>query len=350
VDVDTPENIQTTFSEYALVFKRYGKVLYGIYRPTENVDQTLEAVCAFLDLFMEERHFPPLTAWSEGAEAIKTSYLEFLLPEITEAAVFDLLMTRRFVVIQGPPGTGKTRMALQVLGREYHGQGQVVQFHPNTTYESFVGGLAPISSGNQLGVQFAPQPGYLMNAAKAAKAIAPKPYLLVIDEINRADLAKVMGEAIYLLESDDAQRPALHMPFDFGEPFGQEFALPANLHILGTMNSADRSIAILDVAIRRRFAFVDLWPQMRVVKALAGPLMIEAFHRLLSIFLEHSSDETLSLVPGHSYFLEKDDKMAAKRLKVHLRPLLDEYLAQGYVAGFSEQIRGFTQWLNSLPT
>ena len=120
-----------------------------------------------------------------------------------------------------------------------------------------------------------------MQAAKAAKEIAPKPYLLVIDEVNRADLAKVMGEAIYLLESDDAQRPALHMPFDFGEPFGQEFALPANLHILGTMNSADRSIAILDVAIRRRFAFVDLWPQMRVVKALAGPLMIEAFQSLL---------------------------------------------------------------------
>lgn len=350
VDQDVPEDIKTTFSEYASVFARYGKVLYGIYRPTTNTNQTMEAVCALLDLFMDERGCPPLKAFKEESETIKTSYLEFLLPEITEAAISELLRTRRFVVIQGPPGTGKTRMALRVLEKDYQKRGQVVQFHPNTTYESFVGGLAPVSSETQLGFQFAPQLGYLMQAAKAAQTLGPCPYLLVIDEINRADLAKVLGEAIYLFEPDDAQRPALHMPFDFGEPFGQEFTLPENLHILGTMNSADRSIAILDVAIRRRFAFVDLWPQMRVVKELAGPRMTEAFRRLLSIFLEHSSDESLSLVPGHSYFLEKDDQMAAKRLRVHLRPLLEEYLAQGYVAGFSEQIRGFIQWLNSLPS
>ena len=105
------------------------------------------------------------------------------------------------------------------------------------------------------------------------------------------------------------------------------------------MNSADRSLAIVDVAIRRRFAFVQLWPQMSVVRKLGCDLMQKAFEDLTSIFTEHATDEVFDLVPGHSYFLEKDEDAAKDRLKVTLAPLLVEYLRQGYVAAFAEPIR-----------
>lgn len=114
------------------------------------------------------------------------------------------------------------------------------------------------------------------------------------------------------------------------------------------MNSADRSIALVDVAVRRRFAFVSLWPCMEVVEKHGCELSADAFRRLLSIFIEHASDDALPLVPGHSYFLAKDEREAKSLLKTTLAPLLCEYLAQGYVSGFAENIRSYLQWLESL--
>jgi 5-methylcytosine-specific restriction protein B len=131
-------------------------------------------------------------------------------------------------------------------------------FTPNTTYENFVGGLAPVHTSDVMGFRFAPQQGFLMKAASIAFQNPGQPYLLHIDEINRADLAKVLGEAIFLLESRSDEKRELELPYDFGEPFQNKLYLPDNLYILGTMNSADRSIAIVDVAVRRRFSFVKL--------------------------------------------------------------------------------------------
>lgn len=187
-----------------------------------------------------------------------------------------------------------------------------------------------------------------MKAAQDALQKPEVPYLLHIDEINRADLSKVLGEAIFLLEPNIDEQRKLALPYDFGEPFKDELSLPDNLHILGTMNSADRSIAIVDVAVRRRFAFIKLWPQMKVVQKSGGKLMQTAFMQLVSIFVEHAGEDTLALVPGHSYFLEKDDVKAAKNLKINLVPLLEEYLAQGYVASFADTVRAYLQWIESL--
>jgi 5-methylcytosine-specific restriction protein B len=239
-------------------------------------------------------------------------------------------------------------MALELLGGVYRGRGFTIQFHPNTTYENFVGGLAPRQTGTELGLGFAPLPGALMEAARQAAEQPGEPFLLHIDEINRADLSKVLGEAIYLLEAGDVQPRTLELAYDFGQASGKRFALPANLHILGTMNSADRSIAIVDIAVRRRFAFVKLWPQLRVVREHGCPFMEEAFVNLTSIFVEHATRDAFDLVPGHSYFLERDEVAARRRLKVTLGPLLEEYLAQGYVAGFSEPIRSYLQWIESV--
>ena len=111
------------------------------------------------------------------------------------------------------------------------------------------------------------------------------------------------------------------------------------------MNSADRSIAIVDVAVRRRFAFVSLWPDSSVVDSEGCELTREACRRLTSIFIEHAPDEALSLVPGHSYYLTKNESEAKMSLDTNLAPLLVEYLAQGYVSGFAEAIRNYLQWL-----
>ena len=270
------------------------------------------------------------------------------MPTIERSQVAGLLATRRFVIVQGPPGTGKTMMATELVRDEYAGRGLSIQFHPNTTYENFIGGLAPATAAGELGFRFTPVPGFLMEAAARALSDSEHDYLLHIDEINRADLAKVLGEATFLLEATATVERKIDLPYDFGEPFHRRFFLPKNLHILGTMNSADRSIAIVDVAVRRRFAFVSLWPRMSVVEQHACGTMKQAFQDLVSIFIEHATEDAFPLVPGHSYFLEPDEIRAKQSLNVNLLPLLEEYLAQGYVGGFAEPIRGYLQRHRSL--
>ena len=179
----------------------------------------------------------------------------------------------------------------------------------------------------------------------AADKASSGEYLLHIDEVNRSDLSKVLGEAVFLFEPQSEEKREIEMPYDFGVPHGHHLNLPDSLHVLGTMNTADRSIAIVDVAIRRRFAFVKLWPDMQVVKKHGCDLMQEAFQRLLSVFIEHASDEAFNLLPGHSYFCETNEDDARTDLVTRLKPLLEEYLAQGYVAGFADEIRAYVQWL-----
>jgi 5-methylcytosine-specific restriction enzyme B len=347
-DLDVPENIVREFYPYGAIFERYGRVLYGIFTPLNDADATADATKAFLDLMFSERIQFPLKSAEGDAERIRMNYFAHLMPDVRESEVAALLRERLYLIIEGPPGTGKTRMALRLLREFYGGRGTSIQFHPNTTYESFVGGLAPIQSTDGLGFRFAPQKGELMRAAEEAMKDPSQPFLLHVDEINRADLSKILGEAIFLLEPRADEARVVNLAYDFGVPFGRRLSLPENLHILGTMNSADRSIAIVDVAVRRRFVFVKLWPQISVVVEHGGPRMQKAFEQLLAIFVEYAGDEAFSLAPGHSYFLEKDDKQAARLLRVHLAPLLEEYLSQGYVATFSDAIRAYLQWLETL--
>lgn len=346
-DLDAPINIRRHFSAYDSVFKRYGKVLYGIFAPTGDQSITSNAVKAFLDLMFAERGHFPLSRFTPEAEKIQSDYLSHLMPDVDQADVTQLLQQRRYVILEGPPGTGKTRLARKLLHETYQGNGFTVQFHPNTTYENFVGGLAPVETADGFGFRFAPYKGALMQAVESS-AHSSQPYLLHIDEINRADLAKILGEAIFLLEPDADDDRQTKLAYDFGLPFGDSLSLPPNLHILGTMNSSDRSIAIIDIAIRRRFAFRKMWPQLAVVRAMACDLMVGAFTNLLAIFVEHATEDAFDLVPGHSYFLMSDEEAGIQALKTSVRPLLEEYLAQGFVAGFAEPIRAYLQWIDSL--
>ena len=347
MDIDVPQNVRELWPDCKSIFDKYGRVAYALFRPTSDRELTREALTAFLDLTFEERGCYPRAEHWKDRDTVRSKWFSYLMPNLSISDVADLLRERRYVIIQGPPGTGKTRMAEKLIEESYGGRGRSIQFHPSTTYENFIGGLAPEHSRGEIGLRFVPKPGALMEAAREAKHCAPRPYLLHIDEVNRADLGKVLGEAILLLEPNADTKREIHLPYDFGDPFYRVLSLPANLHIIGTMNSADRSIAIVDIAIRRRFAFVSLWPQMTVVKDQKCQLMQEAFESLLAIFVEHATDESFNLIPGHSYFLERDDDKARRRLLVGLVPLLEEYLSQGYVGGFAEPIRSYLQWLRN---
>jgi len=335
-------------SSYASIFERYGKEIYAVFFPSSDQAATATALNAFLDLLFEERGYGPRANSKGSFESIQSGWFEYLMPSVEPEQVSGLLNNRRYVIVQGPPGTGKTRMAVNLLREHYASFGRSIQFHPNTTYENFIGGLAPVQASGEMGLRFSPFPGFLMDAARNAAEDPSRNYLLHIDEINRADLGKILGEAIFLLESASTDDRRIELPYDFGKPFHCTFHLPRNLHILGTMNSADRSIAIVDVAVRRRFAFVSLWPRMSVVEKCGCDLMQKQFKELVSVFIEHASEEAFSLVPGHSYFLESDAERAKESLKVNLAPLLEEYLAQGYVSGFAEHIRRYLQQLRSL--
>jgi 5-methylcytosine-specific restriction protein B len=343
VDLSLPSSVSERLENWTSSCEKYGKHLYAVFIPPEikspdNEKLILKALIAYIDLFFDERQINRKADAKNSANEVRSEWMSRLLPNISEQNVFETLSNRRFVVLEGPRGTGKTRMASNLLKQQYAGNGKIIQFHPNTTYENFIGGLAPVLSSENNGLAFAPTHGHLMSAAAEALKNRDKRYLLVIDEINRADLAKVLGEALFLFEPGEPERK-LSLNHDFPE-FSKEFRLPPNLDVIGTMNSADRSIAILDVAVRRRFAFISLWPQLSALEPDPDPKMKAAFEKLQAIFIEHASEESFSLMPGQSYFL-KSDLDSQKKLQMELFPLLREYIAQGYVAGFTEEIRAF---------
>jgi len=169
--------------------------------------------------------------------------------------IWELLVERRQVIFYGPPGTGKTFMS-RALANDLVGPEQVklVQFHPSYTYEDFFEGYRPAAGDTGL-IGFDLKPGPLRQLVTRANANRDLSFVLIIDEINRANLAKVFGELYFLLEYRDE---AVDLLYSAGDA---PFTLPPNIYIIGTMNTADRSIALIDSAMRRRFAFVNLDPR-----------------------------------------------------------------------------------------
>jgi len=339
-----PRIVQSSLERFDGALKRYGNHIYFSVQIPDQFDKAKLAVSSLIDLYAWERNWIPLKAYSAEIEDFRLTLRSFLFPRVMPKDVVGLLRQRRFVILQGPPGSGKTRMASQILQDEFAGRGFTVQFHPAVSYESFVAGISPRVDGETL--HFEVKPGWLVQAIRQC---GHKPFLLLIDEINRADLSRVLGEAIYLLEpreiSEGTPREVrLSNVLDSGKDSVQ---IPPELYILGTMNSADRSIAIMDMAVRRRFAFVDIWPDIDVVNAQNLPLATQAFSKLQDIFTQYATQDSFALLPGHSYFLARSAEELSSRMKYDLLPLLNEYLMEGRLSSCETELRAYMDWLSA---
>ena len=236
----------------------------------------------------------------------------------------NLLNDKRQVIFQGPPGTGKTYVARKLANYLSGSKERVrlVQFHPSYAYEDFVQGYRPVQVGGQPGFEL--RNGPLLEAAKRARAEPDAKHFLVIDEINRGNLSKVFGELYFLLEYRGEEMRLLYTD----EPF----SLPDNLYIIGTMNTADRSIALVDLALRRRFYFVEFHPHEPPVQALLqrwleqnAPAMSWVAD-IVDRANEKLDDQQASI--GPSYFMKRglNEEMLRLIWKHNVRPYLEEHL------------------------
>ncbi|WP_068635440.1 McrB family protein [Thauera butanivorans] len=172
------------------------------------------------------------------------------------------LRTKKNLILQGPPGTGKTwlakRLAFALMGQRDESKVRAVQFHPNLSYEDFVRGWRPTGDGRLSLVD-----GVFMEAIKAASKDSTARFVVVIEEINRGNPAQIFGELLTLLEAGK-RTPNEALELCYPDPDGKRrpVHIPENLYVIGTMNIADRSLALVDLALRRRFAFVDLEPRL----------------------------------------------------------------------------------------
>lgn len=238
----------------------------------------------------------------EQIPELATLSKETFLPAAWLSEVIEVLGNKRQVILQGPPGTGKTFLARE-LARFLAPKENVrlVQFHPSYAYEDFIQGYRPVSK--EIGLTFEVKDGVLVELARKAQENPTQNYILIIDEINRGNLAKVFGELYFLLEYRDEE-----VILQYGNSKDQ-FRLPSNLQIIGTMNTADRSIASLDAAIRRRFAFIDLKPDVKPIGDVLSlwlaenslPTYINDIHVYIN---ERINDSRFKL--GPSYFMKKD--------------------------------------------
>lgn len=252
-----------------------------------------------------------------------------------------LLQEKGQVIFYGPPGTGKTFVARAIakhLAAELSRR-EVVQFHPSYSYEDFVQGYRPVQREDG-SLAYDLKYGPLMRLAYAAVEAPSRDHVLLIDEINRGNLPKILGELLYLLEYRDDEVALM-----YGED-GERFSLPENLSIIGTMNTADRSIALIDAALRRRFHFIPFFPEQYPLDGLLSRWLErnkpEMTHvagivgRLNSRLRERFGPH---LQVGPSYFMRKDLSDAVlKSVWAHdIRPFLEDQLF-----GHEEELANYT--------
>ncbi|MBL8622276.1 MAG: AAA family ATPase [Myxococcales bacterium] len=230
---------------------------------------------------------------------------------------FRILQDKKQIIVQGPPGTGKTwvaeRLARWLVGGD-EGRVHLVQFHPAYSYEDFIQGIRPIARSGAVSYELVP--GRLVQLCQAMPRQGP--VVLIIDEINRANLPRVFGELMYLLEYRERTMALAG---------GGELRLPPNLYLIGTMNTADRSIARLDHALRRRFSFLRLQPNFDVLRSFAATRWSEPVEDLIALLAAINKDiDDPNSELGISYFM-KDD--LAERLediwRCEIEPYLEEF-------------------------
>lgn len=246
--------------------------------------------------------------------------------------LLSLLSHKQNIILQGAPGVGKTfaakRLAYSFMGEKDNSRVKMVQFHQSCSYEDFVEGYRPSEDGG-----FTLNDGVFKKFCQKAEGDSNHDYFFIIDEINRGNLSKIFGELLMLIEADKrGETYSAELVYS-----GEKFSVPENLYIIGMMNTADRSLAMIDYALRRRFAFYTMKPafENHVFKSRYENVECELFHKAVRAVCELNKaileDKTLGngFEIGHSYFCISPDKIDEVLVKNIIRyeiiPTIEEY-------------------------
>jgi 5-methylcytosine-specific restriction protein B len=268
---------------------------------------------------------------------MKQALKEFFIEEENLNNILNSLNYKRNIILQGPPGTGKTfmakRLAYLLLGEKDKAKVEMVQFHQSYSYEDFIQGFRPHDNGS-----FRLENGVFYRFCKKAQSDPDKKYFFIIDEINRGNLSKIFGELMLLIEKDK-RGPDNAVSLTYTQSSELKFHIPDNVYIIGTMNTADRSLAVVDYALRRRFAFINVMPVFNqkfrntlIDNGADEGIADKVIERITALNGQIIDDKNLGkgFQIGHSYFCDPDNMEGDEnwyRFVIHheVGPLLDEY-------------------------